>query len=667
MTLAKRLVSTATKKNDDRVEDAAQFSGTGTSGAMFAFRGPRKKRILLSLLAILAVYFFIKYLPSDVPPSFYDSRYGLHLPGPPSPLSTEGQEAPPRPEGAMKERYFDGPVKFYHLTESLYRAIDRQNNARNVLFGISRIKSASNVLPIACEMSKRQRNRVHVTVLGRQDVSIDTIKNIYGASDVECPVHWLDARPDYGAYSTDERMEVSVQAALNHILYYLKPHAVITDDPALEDHYFVGAVKEASGQFNVPVITLSAPAVERLGFLSELDGPSLGYWDKLQVNILVHGSATSSASFIRLLKSIENADYTGTAYPRLIIELPEMTDLPTLNFLSEFRWPPGSSEADSKMVIRRRLSSKHLTPVEASLRTIESFYPVHADRNHILFLTPDAELSPSYLGYLKYLLLEYRYSKLAMSSESAARLMGISLESPSRLLNGSSLDLAQVIPDILSPLFLYQAPNTQAALYFGDKWVEFHSFLSHRLSTGLAIASADLTPDAAYQGHPVWLAYLVEFTKARAYYMLYPIVRPGGSPLVTIHTELYQSPIDAFETKSPIGGSTERPSVTDLSGSEVLTGYQEQVPQPEPVIRNTESVLSVLLTAGGNTTLPRLEGLPILSHDAVLVTPETSQQLSISFADQFSLEFGGCKTLQDRAPSSAWMADDLFCDEDTFS
>lgn len=669
MTLLKRLVPTALKKNDDGVEDAAQF---GTARAMLAI--PRRKRtlrIVLIAIALLLGYCFIKYLPYDVPPisqRSYDSRYGFLHQGPRSSPIPEGQEPPPRPPGLAKERYFDGPVKFYHLTSSLYTAIDRLDNARNVLFAISSVKSASNVLPVACEMSKRQRNRVHVAVFGRQDISIETIKDIYGTSEVYCPVYWHDARPDYAGWSSDERMEVSVRASLNHLLYYLKPHAVITDDAGREDHYFVGVVKEASGGSNVPMITLPDPAIERLGWISELDAPSLGVWDKLQLNILVHGSATSSASFIRLLKSIENADYTGAAYPYLTVELPEITDLPTLNFLADFRWPPGSSEADSKMIIRRRLSSKKLTPVETSLRTIESFYPLHADRSHVLVLTPDAELSSLYLGYLKYLLLEYRYSKLAMSSGKGARLMGISLESPSRLLNGSSLNLGHDLPDVSTPLFLYQAPNSQAALYFGDKWVELHSFLSHRLASGLSIASAALAPEAAANGHPVWLAYLLELAKARAYYMLYPIVKPGGSPLVTIHSESYQAPVVVFESK-PTGQTADRPSVTDLLGDEVLTGYKEQErpTQLEPIIRNTESIVSLLLTAAGNTTLPQLESLPLLSNDAVLVTPEAWERLSVSFADQFSLKFGGCKSLQDRAEASMWMADDLFCNGDTFS
>ena len=670
MTLAKRLIPTANaKKNDDPV---AEQSGTASASgsAMLTLRGPRKKRVFLSLVAICAVYLFIKYLPTDVPPisQRYDSRYGFLRPTAPTTPSSanDAQDAPPRPQGVGKERYFDGPVKFYYLTSSLSGAIVMNDNARNVLFGISNIKSASNVLPVACEMAKRHRNRVHVAVFGRQDITIKAVKDIYGTSDIDCPVAWHDARPDYAAYSSDQRMEISVRAALSHLLYYLKPSAVIVNDPGHEDHYFVGAVRDASGPAGVPVIILPDPAVERIGWLSELDSASLANWDKLQFEILVHASATSSASLIRLLKSIENADYTGTAYPHLTIELPGKPDTPTLDFLSNFQWPPGSSDADSKVTVRRRVCSKQLTPLEFSLRTVESFYPVHADRSHVLVLTSNAELSPSYFSYLKYLVLEYKYSTSAWASESAASLMGISLESPSELLNGSRFDLVEDARESSAPLVLWQAPSSHAALYFGDKWMEFHSFLSHRLATGTnASSSAAAGTDTISEDQPTWLAYLLELTRARAYYMLHPDVKTGSSPLVTIHTELHQSPIDLERTSTKDVVSS-RPASPDLSGDEVLTGDEEQkkMSQPEPTISNTESILSLLMRAPDNPKLPQLQFLRHFSYEAKLVTPEISRELSISFADKFSLDFGGCKSLEDRLPASAYTADDLFCNED---
>lgn len=672
MTIVKRLVPAAdVKKNDDPIEGGAR---PASASMMPTLRGPRKKRILLCLVALLVVYFFIKYLPSDVPPvsrRSYESRYGLLRAGASSTasaLTNDGLDLPPRPQGVAKERYFDGPVKFYHLTSSLYRAMIPKDNTRNVLFVISDIKSASNILPTACKMSRRQRNKVHIAVFGRHDINVEAIKEIYGTSDLDCPVDWHDARPDHAAYSSDLRMEVSVRAALNHLLYYLKPHAIIANDPDREDHYFVGAVREASGPARVPLITLPDPAVERLGWVSLLEGTSLGNWDKLQVEILVHGSATSSASVIRLLKSIENADYSGAAYPRLTIELPEITDPPTLEFLSNFRWPPGSSEADSKITVRRRLSSKQLTPVEASLQTVESFYPIHPDTSHVLVLTANAELSPAYFGYLKYLLLEYRYSNFATSSESAAKLIGISLESPSELLNGSQLDVEKVAQGSSTPLILWQAPNSHAALYFGDKWVEFHSFLSRRLSTARDMSSAATRADTVSEDHPTWLAHLLELARARAYYMLYPVVKTGGTPLVTIHNELYQSPVDLSKGRVQVVATLGRPAPVELTGDEVLTGDQEQerLTRSEPMIRNTESQMSLLLTAG-NTTLPQLESLPLVSHDAIPVSLESLLQLSVSFADRFSVELGGCQRLQDRAPASVWTADDLFCDEDRSS
>lgn len=663
MTLAKRFVAPTAeeKKHDDPLQTSPRTSDGAT--AMWTLRGPRKKRILLSLLALVAVYFFIKFIPTDVPPVALrrDNRgflaHGISLNTPANP--SDG-EAPPRPQGSMKERYFDGPVKFHYLTSSLYRAILPRDNARNVLFGISHIKSASNVLPMACEMSNRNRNRVHVVLLGRHDLSIEAIKDIYGISDADCPVFWHDGRPDYAAYSSDERMETSVRAALNHMLYYIKPHAVVVDDATREDAFLLSAVNYASGQAGVPVIILPDPALERIGWLCELDAASLGYWNQLQVELLVHGSPVSSASLIRLLKSIASADYTGATYPRLTIELPEKTDPPTLAFLSSFRWPPGSSEADSKLTLRRRLSSKPLGLIQASLRTVESFYPAHADRSHVLVLTPDAEVSTMYYGYLKYLLLEYRYSSSAIASLSAFQLMGISLECPSALHNGTKLNLAEMAQSTSPPLFLWQGPNSRAALYFGEKWTELHSFLSHRLATARDSSSPTAPISSEY---PAWLLYASELLRARNYYMLYPDVKPGGAPLVNIHDDLYH-PTDNLPAAELATENT--PAPVALSGKEVLTDAieRERSASPETIIRNTEGITSILLGTAGMTTLPPFQSLPHLSYEGVLISSETSLTASQAFADRFSLDLGGCKGLEDRAPASAGMADDLFCDNE---
>lgn len=665
MTLAKRLIAPTAgeKKHDDPVKKSRRASDGANTMVMWPFRGPRKKRIVLSLLALLFVYVFIKYLPTDVPPVSLrrDNRGFLgHGTTPHAPSPMHKDEAPPRPPGGLKERYFDGPVKFYHLTSSLYRGIIPQDNARNVLFGICNLKTASNVLPMACEMSRRNRNRVHVALLGRQDMSIEVIKDIHGITDLDCPLSWHDARPDYASYSSDQRMETSVRAALSHILYYLKPQAVIVDDAAREDHYLEPAIMYASSQVGVPVITLPDAALEKLGWLCELDSASLAHWDRLQIEILVHGSPTASGSFIRLLKSVADADYAGAAYPRLTIELPETTDPPTLAFLSSFRWPPGSSEADSKMSVRRRLESKYLGHVQASLRTVESFYPMHADRSHLLVFTPDAEVSPTYYSYLRYLLLEYRYSSFATRSQAASQLLGISLESPPTLLNGTKLDLAEITQEDSVPLFLWQAPNSHAALYFGDKWVEFHSFLSHRLSTARDASSAVFPVSIEY---PAWPAYLLELARSRAYYMLCPSIKPGGSPVVTIHNDMYH----VLDNQSAAKLAMEsRVAYSELSSVEVLTDEAEQVrlTPPETIIRNTESITSILGRTTGNATLPQLQSLARLSHDGNLVDPEISLSSSTKFADHFSLELGGCRRLQDRAPSSAGTADDLFCDGD---
>ena len=145
--------------------------------------------------------------------------------------------------------------------------------------------------------------------------------------------------------------------------------------------------------------------------------------------------------------------------------------------------------------------------------------------------------------------------------------------------------------------------------------------------------------------------------------MLYPSIKPGGSPVVTIHDDMYH----VLDNQSTAKLAMEsRVAYSELSSVEVLTDEAEQVrlTPPETIIRNTESITSILGRTTGNATLPQLQSLARLSHDGNLVDPEISLSSSTKFADHFSLELGGCKRLQDRAPSSAGTADDLFCDED---
>jgi hypothetical protein len=160
-----------------------------------AWKSPRKKRVLLAILGIAILYLFFKNLPQDLAP--VSQRKELRFTKPP--LSVAQPPPPPfPPKGAPPKtprlknndkHYFEGPIKFYNLAQSLhlvYGLMGHRIENRNVLFAASSLKSVSSLIPLACEMTKRSPNNVHFVVMGRDDTSIDDIKVVNGVSEEDC-------------------------------------------------------------------------------------------------------------------------------------------------------------------------------------------------------------------------------------------------------------------------------------------------------------------------------------------------------------------------------------------------------------------------------------------------------------------------------------------------
>ena len=678
MPLSKRLFADDEelgKKNDDhRPVDGAMAGST-----LRTWRGPRRKRILIGIAALYLLYLFVKYIPTDVPPvsKRIDTRFGApyNNANPQTPLSPQGP--PPRSTKPSIEHYFDGPIKFYELAASLGYGMGQSKISRNVLFAASNLKSASHIVPLACDMSKQNRNRVHFAIMGRDKISIEDIKQLNEISEADCSVQWHDARPDYATWSSDFRMGVSVRAALGHINKSMRPQVLLTDTSTREDAFFSKAIKDKSNELGLTAIELPSNAIENLPWLAKLDSGALSAINSLEIDILVHAQPESSGSLLRLLKSLENADYGGFPYPKLTIELPPNTDQPTADFLKDFRWPPESRGADSKLTVRHRVNPARLTPMEASIHSIESFYPAQAANSHVLVLTSQAELSQSYYHYLIFSLLEYKYSASALFT--AEKLLGISLELPTLQLDGRTPFIPPPEDEVThtSPLFLWQAPNSNAALYFGDKWVEFHSFLSNRFA--VQPAAAKYQPQAKFvsEKYPAWTEYLLELMWARGYSVLYPsFASHDASALVTVHNDLYQVPEEFMTSKSSASQSLDSKFPHNLVDSDgTLTAQSEidavlQVENPTKAV--TSSILTLLfpgftssLDYSGAFALPSLTSLRLLSYTGGSISQSGSLDLAQTYAEKFRLEYGGCKQGSKKVIASTWSSDDLFCLDET--
>lgn len=273
----------------------------------------------------------------------------------------------------------------------------------------------------------------------------------------------------------------------------------------------------------------------------------------------------------------------------------------------------------------------------------------------MLLLSPQAELAPSFYHYLKYSILHYKQS--ASANQLSSKLLGISLELPSskptadaERFNPPSAPIVNEVrrEEELLPSFLWQAPNSNAALYFGDKWAEFHFFLSNRLEI------AETQPTAAAQNklvskrYPAFMEYLLEMIHARGYYMVYPSF-PGlkASSLATVHNELYQPPEEFLHD------SVTR-SVQDIDDPKQPLKTLTLGSVEKPLDR--KSTIMPLLDQF-SVDLPPVESLPLLSYNGEVLTPRTLLQHAEDYATKFRVKYGGCS----EDATSDEPSGDLFC------
>ena len=186
------------KKDDDH----KSRDGGASSLSWLAWRPPirmRRRRILIAIVASLAIYLFVRYGPADL--GSFSKRTEPRLTsaplrgGPPFPKPTPPGGRPPRDDAQqieLEKHYFNVPIRFYNLATSLYLIADTWGHRlenKNVLFAASSLKSASVMIPLACEMARWERNYVHFVLMGREDLSIEGIKEVNGVTD-GCDIYW---------------------------------------------------------------------------------------------------------------------------------------------------------------------------------------------------------------------------------------------------------------------------------------------------------------------------------------------------------------------------------------------------------------------------------------------------------------------------------------------
>ncbi|KAI8942312.1 hypothetical protein NX059_000391 [Plenodomus lindquistii] len=675
------------KKDDDHRFVPARRSPW--PGGNHAFRWRRRRNLLLVIAALMVWSLYrstggtMGFGGSDGGASevgYSTSPLGRpHTPGSTYEKPTYDDDEPTgAPPGIAKPRNgeaaphtYGGQVRFFRLARTLRPAASRtggyEKKNRNVLFALSNLQSAATLLPMICEMSKWSRTHVHAAFMGRDDIRLEDLLDINGIDLEKCPAIWHDARPDYMEYSSDTRVENAVMGAMTHINSFLHPQVVIMDDSLSEDIPFVRGVRARTSSLKVPLIEVPKNRVSDFTWITRLDAGSLRNWHTPSVDLLIQVPPESS-SVLRLLKSIKDADYSGLTPPRIILELPANLDISVKQHVENFQWPPhkatDSPSTTSSLIVRRRITNLRATQEDSAIRFLELFYPTTQD-SHTLLLSPQAQLSPQYFHYVKYALLEYHYSIFGEDDNTA--LMGVSLDLPSTLLDGKTAlalpelsDMhteryAKLFPNTKSVPFLWQAPNSHATLFFGEKWAEWHDFLGNRVRKHQTDSKAKPRKKDVSETMPSWTEYMLEFMRARGYAILYPAATSAA--LVTVHNELYHAPEEY--TPQPEDDVVSLP----VDSSEPFLKGDTPAPAPnhkEPPIIAVSTPIHQALPFSGD--LPEVPHLPYLVYTGQSIAHMTVPKTAKEYADIFRMEIGGCVLKQGKKRKTVrGETADLFC------
>ncbi|KAK1996720.1 hypothetical protein LX36DRAFT_712204 [Colletotrichum falcatum] len=619
------------------------------------------RRLFRRIVYLLIIACALWYLLSDLslglrprPPNYIypypdDPRESRDATLPSTARLPKGQAAPQGPE----RHDYNGPVMFHRLAASLHAIAATKGNQpvnQNVLFAASNLQSLSTLLPFACKMGTELRSYVHFALMSRSDITLDDLKKINGVDDT-CYIIWHDARTELSTISSDARLEESVVRALRHIHTYMHPQAIIVDGSDDELLPFTKGMRDETRRLNTPLIELPANAWTRLSWLANLDSASLSVWNHVSVDILIQAPASGSGSLLRLLKSLNNAEFTAFTIPHLTIELPQDIEPATAKFLETFHWPPPHvpNPGRVKMLsLRHRIPRQRMTEEESSIRFLESFWPTTPRHSHILVLSPQAELAPGFFNYLKYTMLEYRYSRLSTLQKWDQRLLGISMVSPSTYLNGKADFVEPTAEDAEhggGTSYLWQAPNSNAMLIFGDKWIELHGLVSEVDALQHARGD-DPPPEMVAQKEvskkfPSWVEHVLRLSRLRGYFTLYPSAETAAT-LAAVHRELYQAP-EEYEREDG-----ERKKTASLSESAGSFG----------------TLIRTLDTLPNNGSLTAANDLPLIGWEGEGTNLRYVYQMAVDYMFKWRELVGGCSKAESQSDHIHGSAKDLFCDAD---
>ncbi|KAI9264921.1 hypothetical protein BDA99DRAFT_437011 [Phascolomyces articulosus] len=264
------------------------------------------------------------------------------------------------------------------------------------------------------------------------------------------------------------------------------------------------------------MVTIGLPIgdVRHALWIADLPMDALRHWNVVDVDIVVITDRRPH-SLSRLLQSTSRAHYLGDSV-NLKIHLEQSSDRVTRMLVNGFKWQHG------KKTMRHRIKKGGLMPA-----IVESWYPSSND-NYAVLLEDDIEVSPYFYVWVKYSLLQYRYSQ--DSREARQFMYGISLYSPRHLellpQGRRPFDPVAAIGDDYDTRVPYvtQIPCSWGAVYFPEHWREFHGYLTSRMEDLRQDQLLNITVPGSRSERwkKSWKKYFIELVYLRSYVMLYP-------------------------------------------------------------------------------------------------------------------------------------------------
>lgn len=199
--------------------------------------------------------------------------------------------------------------------------------------------------------------------------------------------------------------------------------------------------------------------------------------------------------------------------------------------------------------------------------------------------------------------------------------------------------------DDMGTSYLWQAPNNNAILFFGDRWVELHGLVSqvdalrHELRD--EPSPALVTEKKVSKKFPSWLEHVLRLSRLRGYFTVYPSAETAAT-LATVHRELYQPP-EEYEKEG-----AERKKTASLAESAYTAG----------------SMVQTLDTLPNNGSLAACNDLPLLAWEGDGTNLRDVYQKAVEYMFSWREEVGGCSREEMQRDHIDGSARDLFCTPD---